>query len=294
MSKGICIFASQIATFISKNQHMNFLNLFISILINCFPEVKENFSDQDFVNIKNIRNIRKYQRINLNKIQAKYRISVFHELLNLIKKINSIEDLREQQTIYINNLKEKINFSDEDIAFLESTVPSILNKLFGKKNEKSAIEYFRKNNGKIVSPIDMRSKYICTYSNVELYIIGKIDAIKPDGTIMEIKNRVYKFFSEIREYEWIQVQAYLEIYNLEKAELLEYMKKNELEELKIKEIPREKKLWNDLILNEIIYYFRALVNIGENKELSKIFFGLNQSEKIEFIKKIIRDNRKVI
>ena len=46
--------------------------------------------------------------------------------------------------------------------------------------------------------------------------------------------------------------------------------------------------------NEIIYYFRALVNIGENKELSKIFFGLNQSEKIEFIKKIIRDNRKVI
>ena len=26
---------------------------------------------------------------------------------------------------------DEINFSDEDIAFLESTVPSILNKLFG-------------------------------------------------------------------------------------------------------------------------------------------------------------------
>lgn len=57
-------------------------------------------------------------------------------------------------------------------------------------------------------------------SGLEVYIGGKHDGVKEDGSIVEIKTRQYKFLG-VRDYERVQVHAYMFIFNTRKAQLVE-------------------------------------------------------------------------
>lgn len=53
-------------------------------------------------------------------------------------------------------------------------------------------------------------------------IVGKVDCIEDDGTIIEIKNRRHKLFSEIPDYEKVQLMAYLWLSGQESGILRQY------------------------------------------------------------------------
>lgn len=61
--------------------------------------------------------------------------------------------------------------------------------------------------------------------DVHYVITGKVDRIEvaPDGsrTLIEIKNRTRGFFKQLREYENVQVQVYLQMLGLTRAKLIE-------------------------------------------------------------------------
>lgn len=54
----------------------------------------------------------------------------------------------------------------------------------------------------------------------EVYVGGKHDGLLPDGTIVEIKTRQYRFLG-VREYERVQVHAYMMIYGTRLGRLIE-------------------------------------------------------------------------
>jgi hypothetical protein len=124
---------------------------------------------------------------------------------------------------------------------------------------------------------------------VELWVISKVDAMNDDGVIIEIKNRMYKLFNEIREYEWLQVQTYLDVYDLEKAVLVEYLVgADEVDNMKVNKIERDRKFWNDVVLVELRKYFGVLLKIIMNVDLMTEYMSLSENEQNEFIKKLIR------
>ena len=45
------------------------------------------------------------------------------------------------------------------------------------------------------------------------------------GTIVEVKNRVYRLFYRLRNYERTQIQSYMYIFDVENAVLVEFLKK---------------------------------------------------------------------
>lgn len=66
---------------------------------------------------------------------------------------------------------------------------------------------------------------VITIANTRYVIVGRIDRyyVEPDGTkvLVEIKNRMNCLFKKIRDYENIQVQAYLVMTGMAKAKLIE-------------------------------------------------------------------------
>lgn len=66
---------------------------------------------------------------------------------------------------------------------------------------------------------------VITIANTRYVIVGRIDRyyVEPDGTkvLVEIKNRMNCLFKKIRDYENIQVQAYLAMTGMAKAKLIE-------------------------------------------------------------------------
>jgi len=67
--------------------------------------------------------------------------------------------------------------------------------------------------------------HVCDIENYDFTIVGKIDRIQemPDGSkvLIEIKNRTKRLFNKIPEYEYVQVQTYLQMLNLERGRLVE-------------------------------------------------------------------------
>jgi len=89
-------------------------------------------------------------------------------------------------------------------------------------------------------------------------IVGKIDRIeeKEDGTrvLVEIKNRTRGLFNEIKAYEMIQVQTYLQMLGLQKARLVEQYNTD----TRSNDIERDDKLWNTLVLPGLVEFCNRL------------------------------------
>jgi len=88
---------------------------------------------------------------------------------------------------------------------------------------------------------------ICEIGEFDFEIVGKIDRIQedPDGskTLVEIKNRTRRLFKKVPEYEYIQVQTYLQMLNLERARLVEQFNS----QIMSHDIARDDDFWKEII-----------------------------------------------
>ena len=91
-------------------------------------------------------------------------------------------------------------------------------------------------------------------------LIGKIDRLdmESDGskTLIEIKNRVKGLFYELKEYEHIQVQTYLELLDLEKGKLIEQYRQDST--VNSIEISRDRSFWNDTIVPGLLEFCKKV------------------------------------
>jgi hypothetical protein len=63
------------------------------------------------------------------------------------------------------------------------------------------------------------------FQNSSIVLGGKIDGLTDDGNLVELKNRQYRFFSKIPEYELVQVHAYMYLLDKTECTLVQCFKK---------------------------------------------------------------------
>jgi hypothetical protein len=178
--------------------------------------------------------------------------------------------------------------AEEDKKEVRKIVEGYTNKRFGTIREINAIDFYKeKYDVEVITKIDQRSKKILTIDGVELWVISKLDGMKMDGTVIEIKNRIYKLFDEVREYEWLQVQAYLHVYGLPKAELVEFLQ-NSGGTMKINQVEKDDTYWNEILLKILGDYFRVFLKIIGNDAKIKKYMKFGETEQNEYIKKLVR------
>ena len=132
------------------------------------------------------------------------------------KSMNS-SDIERKFNAVANQLHIKSNLSKPDIKLVEDHLRKTLFTNHGTKHEDTTASNYDD-----LKEDETFYKYdVCSIEGTTYRICGRIDRIRDDKTIIEIKNRTRGLFNCVRTYEEIQCQVYMEMLNLEKCELIE-------------------------------------------------------------------------
>lgn len=95
------------------------------------------------------------------------------------------------------------------------------------------------------------SLYIASHDDRDYVVVGRVDRIEtlPDGSqiLVEIKNRTNKLFRKVYPSEYVQVQVYLDMLNLQKAKLIEQYN----DEINIMEVERDKTFFETEVIPKL-------------------------------------------
>lgn len=99
---------------------------------------------------------------------------------------------------------------------------------------------------------------VCTVGDVKFVVCGKIDRIeeRPDGSrvLVEIKNRTNRLFRRVVEYEFVQVQVYLQMLGLVHARLVEQYNNQVLSH----DVERDEETWTNELLPGLVNFCEEL------------------------------------
>lgn len=131
---------------------------------------------------------------------------------------NNIELNPSQKKTALLKVVKELEISDSKKEVLVKNVNNVVNTTHGTKQEDSAIEMYKeKISDSIVLDTSQKlySRLFKTTDKHEWYICGRLDAIcndtiNPENSyILEVKNRIHKFFTNTRDYEKTQMQIYM-------------------------------------------------------------------------------------
>lgn len=253
----ICIFASELAVITGHNQYQNISDIILKLW-------KKNFHD-DYTriktNIEKMGSIKFVEESNIdfvNRISKEEKLDINHEFKKCLESNNTC-DLKTNKK----NLMKKIESMPESKkkTQLEETINHITNTDFGTKNEsKTAIQYNSLTNNKIISMPQFYKRQICSIGDFDWYIGGRVDGfaiIDGEKTIIEIKNRVNRLFYNIRNYEKVQIHAYMFIHELQKSQLVENLRRKEKNNINIINVDYDHEFWNTEVYPKIIEFIQT-------------------------------------
>lgn len=285
----IFLYSSQLAAYIGKNAHTNTSRIFNKLYEKYFEETLKNMKVLEKVKDSNIGDGTSIDKIS-QKLENNKDLRL--KLDNLCKTNTSSFSMKKDADLLMNKIIETEKLTEDEKNILKKATEGYTNKKFGTIREVNVIDVYKQRLGvDLVTGIQSRYKKLIDFEGNELWLISKIDAMKYDGTVVEIKNRMYKLFEEVREYEWLQVQAYLEVYNLENAELVEFLKIGE-GEMRISQIKRDRKYWEEILMKDVGNYFRTMIKIISDKKKLKKYLDVNETEQNELIKRMVRKESK--
>ncbi len=205
--------------------------------------------------------------------------------LDIQKKVNECLNTRDTSQLLKNRSEifKEINNANLDETVKEDfkkSLESVTNKTFGTINEKSVLDCYIEYTGKHVTKDNRFVKRdLCVYKDVKWILGGKIDGITQDNIVVEIKNRIYKLFHEIRDYERPQLHAYMFILGLNKGHLVESMKKNGQITMNILEDNFDPEYWNNVVLMRLNNFIKLFHLFLENSELKTFILLGDEDEK---------------
>lgn len=272
MKKIIYLNASDIALFINKHKYEKSTNTVLKILKtqyyelynNCIEnniekEIVDNLQTNDIINtsINNHKSdIFELSKLKLENNSKEYSVeyeSVRNRIVNDIvetTKVNNESYIKNEKII--NKIqKDTIEKLNENITMASGTISEtrIINKIETNMN----IE-IKDRNDKI------KYIYIDLMNSFKLKIGGKVDGIT-DGKLVEVKKRKNKLFKHVPDYELIQVQTYLEMFDIQSCIFVEEYKNDSF----IHNIERDNKKWEN-IKSELINHGNSFVDMLNNKD----------------------------
>lgn len=142
-----------------------------------------------------------------------------NEIFQEVKKL--AENEKKPVSESVKEFCEKKGIKDEEVV---KAVESTMTKDRGTKLESKAVEVFGKQNDMQFTDLDvdiLQSKQM-ECDGIKWALQGRADALTQD-TVVEVKNRKNRFMVPLPDYDLLQLQAYLFLYNRDIGILLERM-----------------------------------------------------------------------
>lgn len=266
----ICLFASELACLIGLNTYKKpsetILRIWQKNFTTDFKRTKKRLEEDDEeeeLALIETRN-EKFSRIS-NKLDTKKKeeVKITMEKCLEAKDVNSMINLRKDV------LKECEELPNKDRKEILDTIYDITNTNFGTKNENKSVHIYTQMTGEPVIKIEkFMKRMIFKAEGYEWFIGGKVDGILKDNTIIEVKNRMYKLFREVREYEKIQTYAYMFALYSKKSQLVETYMNGKAPEVNIMDVEFEQIYW-DYIVNRILIFINYFNKFMKSKKLKR-------------------------
>ena len=264
-----CLFASEIAIITGHNKFQKISDLILKIWERNNNEdfklflnsLKEEEKPEFITHEENIKNIIKNNNLNID--------------LNIIDKSTKNKDINEINNIKNELLKNSNNLPKEIKKSFTESINNHINTNYGIENEDCVSSLIsEKYNLKIVKDNIFKKKLIFD----DWVIGGKVDGITDNNEVIEIKNRMYKLFYKLRDYEKIQLQTYLFINDIKVGYLVESIKKNSKKNINIIKEDFNEIYYNDIIdkLKKFIYFYKNFLN--DNLLKKKIILDVENFE----------------
>lgn len=280
--KSICIYASDLAVVIGVNKYQKLSDTIVKLWQKSFPIDYEN----------TITNIKKSHQVDLTpkETDIQYIKRIQDECnLNIQEKVNECLNTKDTSKLLNNRnqiLKEidQNNTLDPEIKKdFKKSLESVTNKAFGTINEKSVIDYYMEQSGKkVICDSKFIRKDLCVYKDIKWSLGGKIDGITEDNIVVEVKNRIYKLFHVMRDYEKPQIQTYMYILGLPKGHLVESFKRGGAIQMNIIEEDFDQEYWETVIMSRLTNFIKMFHLFLENVDL-KTYVLLGEGEEKEEI-----------
>ena len=173
----------------------------------------------------------------------------------ITSKNSIVEDIKESYALI-----EKIDNIDENKKQeLKNNVESLINTNFGTNNECGALDLYEMKFNVKLDKTQQYKKIQCHVSDkYTWYIGGKVDGIMKNDKIVEVKTRTRCFFKDVRDYENTQMQMYMNMYNINKTDLVEFLPNNKIK-IKITTIPKD-----NIYIYNILNKIKIFINYFEN------------------------------
>jgi hypothetical protein len=159
--------------------------------------------------------------------------------------------------------RERINFdpklNDEQKAEVIEHIRSKVYTTHGTRSEDKTSDKVETEEGaRFVRDDSFYRLDVCKLGETQYVIMGRVDRIeeRPDGSkvLVEIKNRANRLFKSVPEYEFIQIQVYLQILGLVHARLVEQYNN----QVKSHDVDRDEETWTNELLPELVKFCEEL------------------------------------
>jgi hypothetical protein len=190
-----------------------------------------------------------------------------------IKDSTGDKQITEKLSIKLNELIRKIEKTKES-KIQDTVVDSFINTEIGTYKENSVVKMIEdKLKITLNTSQKFHSVFIMSTEKYDYYLGGKMDGICEGKYIVEIKNRMNKFFTSVKDYEKCQIQSYMLMTDYKLAKLVECFNNK----LRITDIYRD-----DIYLKEIKDCLVIFINNIERADISK-YYTLNEADQRSYI-----------
>ena len=139
------------------------------------------------------------------------------EVVNKI--LSDVKTLEKNKEKIMKKMEDEVK---EEKKVLKKNLESLGNRNFGINHENNVLKLFEEKRGaRVMEDTRFYKRKLFSTDSLNWFIGGRIDGIMEDGTIVEIKNRIYRMFYRLRDYERVQIQSYMYIFRAERGVLVE-------------------------------------------------------------------------
>lgn len=187
--------------------------------------------------------------------------SIAQEVLESAVKVKA-ENSTQVQRVF-KEARERINFdpklNDEQKAEVIEHIRSKVYTTHGTRSEDKTSDKVETEEGaRFVRDDSFYRLDVCKLGETQYVIMGRVDRIeeRPDGSkvLVEIKNRANRLFNSVPEYEFIQIQVYLQMLGLVHARLVEQYNN----QVKSHDVDRDEETWTNELLPELVKFCEEL------------------------------------
>lgn len=273
MKKQIFLFASEISIITGHNKFEDKSKVFSRLLSEYYP--KENQKMIEILKSKGFEinpiDNKKY----IEKVAKKYKMNIDESLSKTLDS-SSITSLNNCKRDLINSIEKELtknNVSENEKKEVIKSVKSLANTNFGTKHENSGInKYVLENNETVIETKEFFKKKIIETTDYDVFIGGRVDGLCYNDKgelykILEVKNRMYRLFKKLKDYEKIQCHIYMKLLDIYKLDLIECLKTDN-PEYNIIEVEYDSLFYENEIEARIFNFINYFIDIMHDSNIS--------------------------